>query len=73
MERRLEYDFLHFIENDLEKDGFTVLKGEFISTRKNVPASNFFHEYGFDEDTLPSHYTKVIRKQKFTELIKIRG
>lgn len=73
MERRLEYDFLHFIENDLEKEGFTVLNGEFIRTKKNAPASNFLREYGFDEDTLPSHYSKIIRKQEFTELMKIKG
>lgn len=73
MERRLEYDFLHFIENDLEREGFTVLNGEFISTKKNAPAGNFLHEYGFDEAALPSHYTKIIRKQEFTGLMKMKG
>ncbi len=71
MERKIEFDFLRYIENKLKKEGYAALHGEFLRTNKNKPASNFYKEYGFASTDSPMHYIKNIQQQEYSGLIKI--
>lgn len=74
MERLIEYDFMRFIENNLYNMGIINLYGEYIPTIKNIPASNFYLSYGFEEmENLQEKiiYRKKVTRKKCSELMTI--
>jgi len=47
MGRGIEDGMLGYILKKAKNEGITFVKGEFIYTKKNIPAENFFSNYGF--------------------------
>jgi len=50
MGRGIEDGMLGHILEQAKKEGVSTVKGQFIPTKKNMPCSNFFADYGFQKD-----------------------
>ena len=70
--RQAETALLNAIYHDMKLKNVVMLKGEFIATSKNAPASNFFLQHGFSkvDDNMwnmiqpfkiNNHFIKIIR------------
>ena len=45
--RNVEDTLLAYIVNEAKKDGILLLRGEFIPSKRNKPAKNFYKKSGF--------------------------
>ena len=74
MERKIEYDFLRCIENDLHADGVQKMFATFIPTQKNIPSSDFLSTYGFEKDTsVENSYLKEVENRTYSGLLNVIG
>ena len=49
MGRNLEYDILADVEEQLYKEGYTSLIGEYLPTKKNKPVENLYETLGYEK------------------------
>ncbi len=73
MERKIEYDFLRYIENDLLQSGIKTLIGRYIATPKNKPSAIFLEKYGFNKINEDGLYRKSVEKSDYSGLLQIIG
>ena len=73
--RRVEEIMLAYILEAAKKEKVKILIGEFISTKKNAPAKEFYHKNGFklieEKDGTQRWKFSVSNEYKYPEFIKI--